>query len=71
MGTISVTVADETHGLARIKAAETGTTVAAMMWDKLLPMLTNRPIEGQRRPSQRDGPGSWAKCLRNFRNFRK
>ena len=44
MKTISVTVDDETHRLARIRAAETGTTVSAMMRD-LLTELLNRPPE--------------------------
>ena len=44
MKTISVAVDDETHRLARIKAAETGTTVSAMMRD-LLTELLQRPVE--------------------------
>ena len=44
MKTISVSVNDETHRLARIRAAETGTTVSAMMRD-LLTELLNRPPE--------------------------
>ena len=39
MKTISVSVDDETHRLARIRAAETGTTVAAMMRDLLTGLL--------------------------------
>ena len=39
MKTISVSVDDETHRLARVRAAETGTTVSAMMRDMLLGML--------------------------------
>jgi plasmid stability protein len=42
MKTISVSVDEKTHRLARIRAAETGTTVSAMMRDMLLEML-NRP----------------------------
>ena len=62
MKTISVSVDDETHRLARVRAAETGTTVSAMMRDMLLEML-KRPAASMpaRRPSRRDGPGSWAK----------
>ena len=37
--TISVSVDDGTHRLARVRAAETGTTVSAMMRDMLLEML--------------------------------
>ena len=44
MKTISVSVNDETHRLARIRAAETGTTVSAMIRD-LLTELLNRPPE--------------------------
>ena len=44
MKTISVSVNDEIHQLARIRAAETGTTVSAMMRD-LLTELLNRPPE--------------------------
>lgn len=39
MKTISVSVDDETHRLARVRAAETGTTVSAMMRDMLLEIL--------------------------------
>ncbi len=42
MKTISVSVDDGTHRLARIRAAETGTSVSAMMRDMLLELL-NRP----------------------------
>ena len=44
MKTISVSVDDETHRLARIRAAQTGTTVSAMMRD-LLTVLLQRPVE--------------------------
>ena len=44
MKTISVSVDEETHRLARIRAAETGTTVSAMMRDMLLETL-KRPAE--------------------------
>ena len=44
MKTISVSVDDETHRLARIRAAETGTTVSAMMRDMLLEMLRKPAI---------------------------
>ena len=44
MKTISVSVDEETHRLARIRAAETGTTVSAMMRDMLLATL-KRPAE--------------------------
>ena len=46
MKTISVTVDDETHRLARIRAAETGTTVSAMMRD-LLTALLQQPLEAR------------------------
>ncbi len=39
MKTISVSVDDETHRLARIRAAETGTTVSAMMRELLMQLL--------------------------------
>ena len=38
---------DETHRLARIRAAETGTTVSAMMRDLLTALLKHRPEPGQ------------------------
>ena len=44
MKTISVSVDDETNRLARIRAAQTGTTVSAMMRD-LLTVLLQRPVE--------------------------
>ena len=44
MKTISVSVNDETHRLARIRAAETRTTVSAMMRD-LLTALLQRAVE--------------------------
>ena len=43
MKTISVTVDDETHRLARIRAEETGTTVSAMMRDLLAALLESPP----------------------------
>lgn len=43
MKTISVTVDDETHRLARIRAAETGTTVSAMMREMLKEVLEHTP----------------------------
>ena len=46
MKTISVSVDDETHRLARIRAAETGTTVSAMTRN-LLTELLQRPAEPQ------------------------
>ena len=39
MKTISVSVDDETHRLARIRAAETGTSVSAMMRELLTALL--------------------------------
>ncbi len=49
MKTISVSVDDGTHRLARVRAAETGTTVSAMMRNMLLEMLkrpaTTEPVE--------------------------
>lgn len=44
MKTISVSVDDETHRLARIRAAETGTTVSAMMRE-LLTALLQSPLD--------------------------
>ena len=44
MKTISVSVDGEIHRLARIRAAETSTTVSAMMRDMLLESL-KRPVE--------------------------
>ena len=52
MKTISVSVDDETHRLARIRAAETGTTVSAMMRD-LLTELLNRSPETETEPEWR------------------
>lgn len=43
MKTISVSVDDETHRLARIRAAETGTTVSAMMRELLKELLKHPP----------------------------
>ena len=43
MKTISVSVDDETHRLARIRAAETGTTVSAMMRELLKEVLKHPP----------------------------
>ena len=60
MKTINVSVEDETHRLARIRAAETGTSVSAMMRDLLLEMLrrpadgNNADTESQRRGRQLD-----------------
>ncbi|MYC28742.1 MAG: hypothetical protein F4X65_01435 [Chloroflexi bacterium] len=47
MKTISVSVEDDTHRLARIRAAETGTTVSAMMRDLLLELLRQPAEVGQ------------------------
>ena len=44
MKTISVSVDDETHRLARIRAAETGTTVSAMIRNMLTALLQS-PID--------------------------
>ena len=44
MKTISVSVDDETHRQARVRAAQTGTTVSAMMRD-LLTALLQHPVE--------------------------
>ena len=43
MKTISVSVDDETHRQARVRAAETGTTVSEIMRDILLEML-RKPV---------------------------
>ena len=47
MKTIRVSVNDETHRLARIRAAETGTTVSAMMRDLLTALLQSPPGDVQ------------------------
>ena len=47
MKTISVSVNDETHRLARIRAAETGTTVSAMMRELLTALLQRPPDDVQ------------------------
>lgn len=47
MKTISVTVDDETHRQARIRAAETGTTVSAMIRDILTALLQSPPGDVQ------------------------
>ena len=47
MKTISVTVDEETHRQARIRAAETGTTVSAMMRDLLTTLLQSPPSNAQ------------------------
>ena len=52
MKTISVSVDEETHRLAKIRAAETGTTVSAMMRD-LLTELLNRSPETETEPEWR------------------
>ena len=66
--TISVSVDDGTHRLARVRAAETGTTVSAMMRDMLRASRARCCGDQQRqpppRPSRRDGRGSWAKSSR-------
>ena len=46
MKTISVSVDDGTHRLARVRAAETGTTVSAMMREMLLEMLRRPATTG-------------------------
>ena len=55
MKTISVSVEDETHRLARIRAAETGTTVSAMMRDLLVEMLRQpaEPAPAETEPEKR------------------
>ena len=45
MKTISVSVSNETHRLARIRAAETGTTVSAMMRNLLIEFLQSPAAE--------------------------
>ena len=60
MKTISVSVDDETHRRARIRAAETGTTVSAMIRGLLTEMLQHPPetasveTEPQRRARKLD-----------------
>ncbi len=55
MKTISVSVDDETHRLARIRAAQTGTTVSAMMRDLLTALLQYpvRPESAETEPQRR------------------
>ena len=55
MKTISVSVDEETHRLARIRAAETGTTVSAMMRDLLTALLKHRagPDQAETEPQRR------------------
>ena len=56
MKTISVSVENETHRRARIKAAETGTTVSAMMRSLLVEFLqrpTAEPAETESRKRAR------------------
>ena len=45
MKTISVSVENETHRRARIRAAETGTTVSAMMRNLLIEFLQRPDVE--------------------------
>lgn len=52
MKTISVSVDDETHRLARIRAAETGTTVSAMMRELLTALLQSH-TETETEPERR------------------
>ena len=55
MKTISVSVDEETHRLARIRAAETGTTVSAMMRRMLTDLLQRSPYsdESETEPQKR------------------
>ena len=55
MKTISVSVEDETHRLARIRAAQTGTTVSAMMRDLLIALLQHpaKPEPAETEPQRR------------------
>ena len=55
MKTISVSVEDETHRLARIRAAQTGTTVSAMMRDLLIALLQHpaEPKPAETEPEMR------------------
>ena len=55
MKTISVTVDDETHRLAKIRAAESGTTVSAMMRELLTALLQSPPddVEVETEPERR------------------
>ena len=55
MKTISVSVDDETHRQARIRAAQTGTTVSAMMRDLLTTLLRHPvgPESGETEPQRR------------------
>ena len=50
MRTISVSVDEETHRLARIRAAETGTTVSAMMRGLLTALLHHPAGSEQAQP---------------------
>ena len=54
MKTISVSVDDETHRLARVRAAETDTTVSAMMQD-MLPEALRKPATDSNTRGDRAG----------------
>lgn len=55
MKTISVSVDDETHRQARIRATQTGTTMSAMMRDMLTALLQQPigPESGETEPQRR------------------
>ncbi len=55
MKTISVSVETETHRQARIRAAETGTTVSAMMRDLLVEFLQRPAAEPAETEHERRG----------------
>ena len=64
MKTISVSVEDETHRLARTRAAETGTTVSAMIREMLLATLKQPAEPGTVETEPENGPGYWTRSLR-------
>ena len=59
MKVISVAVDDEIHRLARIKAAQQGTSMSAMLRDYLLQILKE---DGDRPPEETE-PQRWARML--------
>ena len=59
MKVISVAVDDETHRLARIRAAQNGTSMSAMLRDYLLQMLSEDGI----RPPEETEPQQRARML--------
>ncbi|MDE2687878.1 MAG: hypothetical protein OXI16_10345 [Chloroflexota bacterium] len=67
MKTISVSVENETHRRARVRAAETGTTVSAMM-RKLLIEFLQRPAAEPTETEQQKRARLLDEVLEGFRN---